>query len=169
MENNCELVPRETLLSFPNCLSAEGRRKMLEIFTRLYQQVCAITKTRMWEFFFPFFFFCTFRLDTMVKTWGTVLSAKGSSWFCGWKEWSSQWLQSTWGSKPPSLKQKCFLTIWAQDFTQNSIKRQSERENGWFTSLIQTMSHLSKGVLVAQVMKKKCTKSSVWLSHKHLL
>lgn len=54
---------------------------------------------------------CVFcRLDTMEKTWGTAPSARGSSWCCGWKEWSSQWPLSTWGSKQPSCRTN---TSWA--------------------------------------------------------
>lgn len=46
-------------------------------------------------------------------------------------------------SPPPSSRNVSWPS-GLRVFTQNSIKRQSERENGWFPSLIQTMSHLSK-------------------------
>lgn len=115
-ENNCESVPRETHLSFQLFISWREEKNVGNIHQAL-SAGCAITKIRLF-----FFFFNPSRLDTMVKTWGTVLSAKGSSWFCGWKEWSSQWLQSTWGSKPPFLRHKGFLTIWAQGLSHRTLK-----------------------------------------------
>lgn len=64
-----------------------------------------------------------FRLDTMVRTWATAPSARGSSWFCGWRESSLQSPPSTWGSRCPSSGRKHFLSIWSRGlFTQNSTK-----------------------------------------------
>lgn len=151
MENNCELVPRETHLSFPNCLSAEGRRKMLEIFTRLYQQVCAITKIRLWVFFI---FFIPSGWTRWWKRGELSFLPKALHGFVA--ERSEVHSDYSWHEEvSPPLPQAETLPhhLCSGTFTQNSIKRQSERENGLFTLLIQTLSHLSKGVLVAQVTK----------------
>ena len=74
-----------------------------------------------------------FRLDTMVRTWGTAPSARGCSWFCGWKEWSLRWLPLTWGSKHPPLSLSSGIrnTSWASgrgDFHTELLLRGDTRE-----------------------------------------
>ena len=69
-----------------------------------------------------------FRLGMMGRTWGTAPSVRGSSWSCGWKEWSLQWPLLTWGSKPP-LRQKHFLSIWSWGLLHRTLLRSKwERE-----------------------------------------
>lgn len=106
-----------------------------------------------------------FRLDTMVRTWATAPSARGSSWFCGWRESSLQWPPSTWGSRCPSSGRKHFLSIWPRGlFTQNSIKTSNEREFEKFLSVTQTISHpgLSQGVLPRSVCSRGQREEPFW-------
>ena len=123
-----------------------------------------------------------FRLDTMVRTWGTAPSARGCSWFCGWKEWSLRWLPLTWGSKhPPPLSllwhKKHFLSIWSWGLSHRTLikrrhKRERERERGFLWVIQNSLSHLINRCVARRFggrSPSEGTKSSVSPPDKHLL
>ena len=95
----------------------------------------SLSKRRHLNLFFSDSAVC-FRLDMMARTWGTAPSARGCSWFCGWKEWSLQWPPLTWGSKqtPPLLwHKKHFLSIWSWGLSHRTlIKKRHKRERERF-------------------------------------
>lgn len=91
-----------------------------------------------------------FRLDTTARTWATVPFARGSSWFCGWKESSSLWPPSTWGSRcPPSARIASWASGGRELSHRNSINEWNEAAFERFLSVIQAILHwrLSKGAL----------------------
>lgn len=65
------------------------------------------------------YFWMFFRQDMTARTWGTAPFARGSSWCCGWKEWSSQWPLLTWGSKHPSSGTNTSWASGRRDFHTN--------------------------------------------------
>lgn len=104
-----------------------------------------------------------FRLDTMVRTWGTAPFARGCSWFYGWKEWSLRWPPLTWGSKHPPLllwHKKHFLSIWSWGLSHRTLikkRHKRERERG-FLWVIQNRFSLNQKVCCSQVWREEPVK-----------
>lgn len=91
-----------------------------------------------------------FRLDMTVRTWATAPFARGSSWFCGWKESSLRWPPLTWGSRCPSSARNASWASGRRELShRNSTNEWNEAAFERFLSVIQAISHwrLSKGVL----------------------